>query len=60
MGMIIKTYELVIFVVSNLQSVLLLAVRLYWGWQFFVAGKGKLEDIEKFAGFLERLEFFTV
>ena len=27
-----------------LQSPLLLAMRLYWGWQFFLAGKGKLDE----------------
>ena len=30
-----------------LQSVFLLIVRLYWGWQFFQTGKGKLMDISK-------------
>jgi putative oxidoreductase len=32
---------------SFLQSLLLLIVRLYWGWGFFLAGKGKLMDLEK-------------
>ncbi len=30
-----------------LQSAFLLAVRLYWGWQFFQTGKGKLMDLSK-------------
>ncbi len=30
-----------------LQSSLLLVVRLYWGWEFFLTGKGKLMDLEK-------------
>jgi len=30
-----------------LQSLLLLVIRLYWGWAFFFAGKGKLMDLEK-------------
>ena len=30
-----------------LQSFLLLVVRLYWGWEFFLTGKGKLMDLEK-------------
>jgi putative oxidoreductase len=38
-------YEWLIKVASYLQSPLLLAIRLYWGWQFFLAGKGKLMDI---------------
>ena len=35
-------YDLLIRVASSLQSVFLLAVRLYWGWQFAQAGWGKL------------------
>jgi len=34
-------------VISRLQSPLLLAVRLYWGWQFFQTGLGKLTNIPK-------------
>ena len=30
-----------------LQSPLLLALRLYWGWQFFVTGRGHLENLDK-------------
>lgn len=35
------------------QSPFLLAVRLYWGWQFFQTGLGKLQDIPKVT------EYFT-
>lgn len=35
-------YQLLIRVSSSLQSLFLLAVRLYWGWQFAQAGWGKL------------------
>jgi putative oxidoreductase len=35
------------------QHPFLLAVRLYWGWQFFQAGWGKLQDISK------TVDFFT-
>ena len=35
-------------VVSWLQSPLLLVIRLYWGWQFFLTGKAKLMDIPTF------------
>ncbi len=38
---------------SHLQSPLLLAVRLYWGWQFFQTGLGKLQHIPKI------IDFFT-
>ncbi len=33
-------------IASFLASPFLLVIRLYWGWQFFIAGKGKLMDIE--------------
>jgi putative oxidoreductase len=48
-------YELLIKVASSLQSPLLLVLRLYWGWQFFGTGKGKLSDLDKVAGFFGTL-----
>src|SRR5580704_17898456 len=33
---------------SALQSLFLLIVRLYWGWQFFGTGKAKLMDVPTF------------
>jgi putative oxidoreductase len=48
-------YDLVSRGASSLQSPLLLAMRLYWGWGFFMAGKGKLMNIERTAGFFEKL-----
>lgn len=41
--------------VSHLQSPLLLAVRLYWGWQFFQTGLGKLTNIAKIIDFFTNL-----
>lgn len=41
--------------VSYLQSPLLLAVRLYWGWQFFQTGLGKLMHIPKVIAFFTSL-----
>jgi len=38
-----------------LESPLLLAVRLYWGWQFFQTGWGKLQDIPKVTDFFTSL-----
>jgi putative oxidoreductase len=38
---------------TYLQSPLLLAFRMYWGWQFYVTGLGKLQNIPKV------VEFFT-
>jgi putative oxidoreductase len=32
---------------SCLQPVVLLIVRLYWGWQFFLSGWGKFKDLTK-------------
>src|SRR6266849_1906588 len=50
-----RYYTLLIRVSSNLQSPFLLAVRLYWGWQFMQTGWGKLTDIEKVIGFFTDL-----
>jgi putative oxidoreductase len=38
-----------------LQSLLLLVVRLYWGWEFFLTGKGKLMDLQKPTEFFQSL-----
>lgn len=40
---------------NYLQSPLLLVVRLYWGWQFFQTGWGKLQDIPKVVDFFTSL-----
>lgn len=48
-----KYYRLLIRMSSSLQSPFLLAVRLYWGWQFMQTGWGKLTDIGKV------VQFFT-
>lgn len=37
--------------VSSLQPVFLLAMRLYWGWQFFLTGKGKLMNLQRTTDF---------
>jgi putative oxidoreductase len=50
-----KAYSLFARAVSFLQSPLLLAVRLYWGWQFFQTGLGKLKDIDKVVDFFTSL-----
>jgi len=46
-------YDLLVRAASSLQSVFLLAVRLYWGWQFAQAGWGKLHNISRV------IQFFT-
>src|SRR5271163_3879775 len=50
-----KYYRLLVRVSSSLQSSFLLAVRLYWGWQFMQTGWGKLTDINKVVGFFTDL-----
>lgn len=42
-----KLYGWLIAVGNALRSPVLLIIRLFWGWQFFLAGKGKLADLEK-------------
>src|SRR5271156_5746232 len=48
-------YELLIKAAQRLQSPLLLAIRLYWGWQFFLTGRGKLMNPRKVAEFFQSL-----
>ena len=50
-----KLYELYVRLISKLQSPFLLIIRLYWGWQFFLTGKGKLMNLERTAGFFAHL-----
>lgn len=38
-----------------LQPVLLLVIRLYWGWSFFLTGKGKLLALDKTTAFFTEL-----
>ena len=40
---------------DKLRSPLLLVLRLMFGWQLFETGKGKLENIDRFVGFLAHL-----
>ena len=47
--------RLFIRVLSSLQSPFLLAVRLYWGWQFAQTGWGKLTNIGKVVNFFTDL-----
>lgn len=48
-------YGLLVKVASLLQSPVLLLMRLYWGWEFFQTGKGKLMNHEKVTGFFQSL-----
>ena|SRR5205085_6817595 len=44
-------YRRLVTLLNYLQSPFLLFVRLYWGWQFWQSGWGKLQDISKAIGF---------
>lgn len=50
-----RAYQLLIQGASYLQSPLLLILRLYWGWSFFVTGKGKLMALDKTTEFFGSL-----
>jgi putative oxidoreductase len=50
-----KLYSLLIQAASSLQSVFLLFVRVYWGWQFHVTGRGKIHDPEKVINYFTSL-----
>ncbi len=51
----LQSYRLLIKAAERLQSPLLLAIRLYWGWQFLLTGRGKLMNHGKVAGFFQSL-----
>lgn len=40
---------------SWVQPALLLLIRLWWGWSFFLTGRGKLMNLERTAGFFAEL-----
>ena len=48
-------YEALCLMLNSLRSPLLLAIRLYWGWQFWTDGWGKLTHLDKVAGFFTSL-----
>src|SRR5580658_10282279 len=50
-----RSYRLLIKAGELLQSPLLLAIRLYWGWQFFLTGKGKLMNLDRTTEFFQSL-----
>jgi putative oxidoreductase len=55
MQRLIDQYRRVFGKFAYLQPPLLLAVRLYWGWQFAQTGWGKMHHIAKIAGFFASL-----
>ncbi len=46
MSILIKIYSLLILLTRNLRSILLLAIRITWGWQFFQDGLGKMRHLD--------------
>jgi putative oxidoreductase len=50
-----SAHRLFIKAASLLQSPILLLLRLYWGWEFFQTGKGKLMNHEKVAEYFGTL-----
>ena len=55
MKQLIHIYHGISEKLSHLQSPFLLAVRLYWGWQFAQTGWGKMHNIAKITGFFTSL-----
>ena len=55
MNQLPPTYRRVASALSLLQSPMLLAVRLYWGFQFAQTGWGKLHNLAKITGFFASL-----
>ena len=54
-GIAKNIYNLWVKAAGWLQSPFLLAIRLYWGWQFFQTGLGKLENIGHVTQFFQSL-----
>src|ERR1700740_612540 len=55
MAHILRFYRRITSALSPLQSVMLLAVRLYWGFQFAQTGGGKLHTLAKITAFFASL-----
>jgi putative oxidoreductase len=56
MNTIIKTfYRWLVVCADALRSPLLLVIRLFWGWQFFLTGKGKLMNLSRTSEYFESL-----
>jgi putative oxidoreductase len=52
---LLRTYRRAVSALSLLQSPMLLAVRLYWGFQFAQTGWGKLHNLTKITAFFASL-----
>jgi len=54
-GLFIRVHDLWVKAANLLQAPFLLAIRLYWGWQFFQTGEGKLQNISHVVQFFQIL-----
>jgi putative oxidoreductase len=54
-SLVLRGYRLFTAVATRFQSPLLLALRLYWGWQFFLTGRGKLMHLDRTTEFFRTL-----
>jgi putative oxidoreductase len=52
---LMRIYGGIVAKLNSLQSPFLLAIRLYWGWQFVQTGWGKMHNIAKITGFFMSL-----
>jgi putative oxidoreductase len=50
-----KLHALLAAIGGCLRNPLLLGIRLYWGWQFFIDGKGKLQNLDRVASYFASL-----
>jgi putative oxidoreductase len=55
MSILSKIHAVLVSIGRVLQSPLLLVIRLYWGWQFFVDGKGKLTHLDRVTSYFASL-----
>src|ERR1700756_1933396 len=55
MAHMLRLYRRITSALSPLRSVMLLAVRLYWGFQFAQTGWGKVHNLAKITGFFASL-----
>jgi putative oxidoreductase len=52
---IVNSYNFYTNALSYFSSPLLLGLRLFWGWQFFITGRGKLMNLDQTAEFFSSL-----
>ncbi len=58
MHAVAKAYRPIAALGNFFQPFLLVLIRIYWGWMFFQAGLGKLQNIDQTAEFFESIDLF--